>query len=69
MSTTSEEQSQQVHRLPIKQIVVAVNLSARSEKISRGGAQRSSAGANCSIQEDMQDLPELRRGFPGRHLR
>jgi nucleotide-binding universal stress UspA family protein len=32
MSTTSEEQSQQVRRLPIKQIVVAVNLSARSEK-------------------------------------
>jgi len=32
MSTTSAEQSQQVHRLPIKQIVVTVNLSARSEK-------------------------------------
>jgi nucleotide-binding universal stress UspA family protein len=31
MSTTSEEQSQQVHRPPIKQIVVAVNLSASSE--------------------------------------
>jgi nucleotide-binding universal stress UspA family protein len=31
MNTTSEEQSQQVHRPPIKQIVVAVNLSASSE--------------------------------------
>ena len=32
MSTTPEEQSQEVHGLPIKQIVVAVNLSVRSEK-------------------------------------
>src|SRR5258707_14013108 len=32
MSTASENQSQQVNGLPIKQIVVAVNLSACSEK-------------------------------------
>jgi Universal stress protein family len=32
MSTASENQSQQVNGLPIKQVVVAVNLSACSEK-------------------------------------
>jgi nucleotide-binding universal stress UspA family protein len=32
LSTASEKRSRQVHGLPIKQILVAVNLSARSEK-------------------------------------
>ena len=32
MSTTSEKQSQQINGLPIKQIVVAVDLTAHSEK-------------------------------------